>query len=110
MEGKEKILVHKFTLTTGKVIYLREAKINDLEQAAKVAGSGDTNQMAMGLSMQKEIFKRLLVQIGDKRMTLNDKETCLDQFNLKEFGQILSAVGQLADFNAPPPQSEIVKM
>lgn len=61
----------KVTLSTGKIVLLREPRINDQELAAKAAGgriggSQHTNQMAMGAVMQKEMLKLLVVAIGHK--------------------------------------------
>lgn len=61
----------KVTLSTGKIVLLREPKISDQELAAKAAGgrvggNQHTNQIVMGSAMQKEMLKLLIVAIGQK--------------------------------------------
>lgn len=88
------ISVAKFTLKTGKTIYLREPQIGDTEEAAKIAGkkAGSDNQVYLGTLLQKEMLKILLVQIGDKQLSLHDKEKIDTLLTYKEYNQAMKAV------------------
>lgn len=85
--------VAKFTLSSGKVIYLKEPSIGDTEKAAQVAGkkAGSDNQIYLGVLLQKEMIKILLVQVDDKKLTLTDKEQLEKLFTFKEYNQALKA-------------------
>jgi hypothetical protein len=86
--------VTKFTLSSGKVIYLREPTIGDTETAAKIAGkkAGSDNQIYLGVILQKEMLKLLLVSIDDKKLNLTDKELIEKLLTYKEYNQSLKAV------------------
>ncbi len=88
------INVAKFTLKSGKTIYLREPQIGDTEEAAKVAGkkAGTDNQVYLGTILQKEMLKLLLVQVDNKELTITDKEKIDKLFTYKEYGQAMKAV------------------
>lgn len=85
--------VAKFTLSSGKVIYLKEPSIGDTEKAAQVAGkkAGSDNQVYLGVLLQKEMIKILLVQVDDKKLSLSDKEQLEKLFTFKEYNQALKA-------------------
>lgn len=85
--------VAKFTLSSGKVIYLKEPSIGDTEKAAQVAGkkAGSDNQVYLGVLLQKEMIKILLVQVDDKKLSLADKEQLEKLFTFKEYNQALKA-------------------
>lgn len=85
--------VAKFTLSSGKVIYLKEPSIGDTEKAAQVAGkkAGSDNQVYLGVLLQKEMIKILLVQVDDKKLSLTDKEQLEKLFTFKEYNQALKA-------------------
>jgi hypothetical protein len=89
--------VAKFTLSSNKVIYLREPVISDTEMAAQVAGkkAGPDNQAHMSLLLQKEMLKRLLVRIDEKTLSLNDKEQLEKLLSFKEYSQALKAMGMI---------------
>lgn len=86
--------VAKFTLSSGKVIFLKEPSIGDTEKAAQVAGkkAGTDNQVYLGIILQKEMLKTLLVQVDDKKLNLSDKEQLDKLFTFKEYNQVLKAV------------------
>jgi hypothetical protein len=89
----ETMHVFKFTLPTGKVIMLREPKIMDLEVSAQIAGktAGD-NKALLGLILQKEQLKRLLVEIDGKKPTMTEKEQLDNLLTFKEYSFALKAV------------------
>jgi hypothetical protein len=86
--------VTKFTLSSGKQIYLKEPTIGDTETAAKVAGkkAGSDNQVYLGVVLQKEMLKILLVAIDGKQLNLTDKEQVDKLLTYKEYNQALKAV------------------
>lgn len=88
--------VYKFTLSSKKVIMLREPKMEDSEGAIQVAGmkAGD-NIAYLGLITQKEMFKKLLVQIDNKKLNMTEKENINALFTFKEWGQCLKALGKI---------------
>ena len=84
-EGKKEMMVHKFTLSSKKVIYLREPKIGDQEVVANLVGKEvEGNTLLMGVKFGKEMFKQLIVQIDNNRIegaTLNlDKEFTYQEY------------------------------
>ena len=93
MTEKNEMMVHKFVLSTKKVIYLREGEIEDMELAAKIAGNtaGD-NKAYLGIVLQKELLKRLLVKVDNKILSSSDKEMLKTFLNLKEYMQALKAL------------------
>ena len=86
--------VNKFTLATGKEIYLREPLIDDTEKAAQVAGkkAGTENHALLGLLIQKEMLKLLLVRVDELDLKLSDKENLGKFFSYKEYQQALKAL------------------
>jgi hypothetical protein len=94
MSSKSQINLMKFTLSTGKIVHLREPIIADTETAAQVAGKGAApdNQVHMGLLLQKELFKLLLVKVDNKAVNLTDKQQLDKLFKYNEYNQCLKAV------------------
>ncbi len=87
----EKKMVNKFTLTGGKVIFLREPKINDQRTVAGLAGKDtDGNNLLLGIQFAEEMFKQLCVQIGDEKM--NGPFSIDKHFNYKEWQQCQKAL------------------
>jgi len=87
---------YKFTLSTGKVVYLREPKIGDLETASQVAGKkAADNQAYLGVLVQKELLKTLLVQVGEKKPSLTEKENMDAMFTFSEYQQAVKAVAMI---------------
>jgi hypothetical protein len=86
--------VIKFTLGSGKVIYLREPTIGDTEKAAQIAGkkAGIDNQLYCGVLVQKEMVKLLLVAIDEKSLSIIDKEQLETFLTYKEYNQTLQAI------------------
>ena len=96
-QEKKGLSVYKFTLGTGKVVYLREPDIGDTEIATKIAGkeAGPDNNAYLGILFQRELVKLLLVQIDNKRLSIIEKNQIKTLLNLKEYNQILKAVKQI---------------
>lgn len=89
--------VYKFTLSTGKEIYFREPKIADTESATQVAGkiAGSDNQAHLGVLFQKEMIKLLLVQVGEKKLTMSEKQSLDSLFTFQEYNQVSKAIQKI---------------
>jgi hypothetical protein len=102
--SQREITVNKFILSSKKYILLREARIEDVENVAKIAGkiAGD-NMAYMQVLSQKELLKRLLVGVGQdgqkeedlKKLTLTEKENINALFTLREYTQAVRAVNMM---------------
>lgn len=86
----------KVTLSTKKVVLLREMKISHQELAAQAVGNkaGD-NQMLMALLMGKELVKMLVYSINDQKPTVLQLEKIDDLFTVAEYGQIQKVIQSL---------------
>ena len=93
----EQINVYKFTLSSKKVIYLRDPKIADTESATQVSGkiAGSDNAAYLGVLFQKEMVKLLLVQINDKKLTMNEKQNLDALFTMQEYSQVSKAIQKI---------------
>jgi len=88
--------VYKFTLSSKKVIMLREPLMEDSEGAIQVAGMKAGENLAyLGLITQKEMFKKLLVQVDSKKLSMTDKENLNGLFTFKEWSQCLKALAKI---------------
>lgn len=98
-DNKKQLQVYKFTLNTGKVIYLREPEIGDTEHATKIAGkeAGPENAAHLAVLFQREMTKLLLVQIDDKKLSLQEKQQINSLFTFREYKQVTAAVKKVAD-------------
>lgn len=87
----------KVTLSTGKVVILREMQIDDTEQAAAiVAPRADGDMNLLQIFMQKEILKRVLISIDDKKLSANEKEDLKSVLNMTEYGQLMKVIGEMS--------------
>ena len=102
MSEKNDVLVNEFTLGTGKKIYLREPEIEDAEVCAQVAGKlcDPANTIHLGMVMQKEMLKRLLVKVDTKVLKGTDREDLTSVFLYKEYNQAMLALKQVAGEDA----------
>lgn len=92
------VFVHKVTLSTGKVVLVRDPKIRDQELATKAASNlvkGD-NAFAYGMALQKEMLKMLLVKIDDHQPSAIQVEDLDSLFSYAEFMQLLKVVAKVA--------------
>ena len=95
-ETKQKVACYKVTLPTKKTIILREPKISDTRVASQVAGKkAKDNQAYLGVCMQEELVKLLLVEVDGKVLSAVEKEQIDSIFSLKEYGWVLKAVQQI---------------
>jgi hypothetical protein len=103
--------VTKVTLSTKKVVLLRELKIKHTELAAQEVSSragGDAN--VLGLLMQKALVKQLIVQIDGKPVTSAELEDLDNLLTIGEYGQLLKVVRKLMgdDDSGKEPTLEVV--
>jgi hypothetical protein len=95
---QSKLNVSKVTLSSGKVVLLREPKIRDQEFAAIAASpksKGDQN--LLGLFAAKEMLKCLIVQIDGRAIRPVETEDLDSLFSPKEYGQLMKVMGQLME-------------
>ena len=98
MSDVKEIPVFKFILPSKKIIYLREGKIEDMENAAQRAGlAAGENKAHLGILMQKEQFKTQLVGVQEeggeiKKLTLAEKQDLNSLLNLGEYAVGLKAL------------------
>lgn len=105
----KEILVHKLTLSTDKVVLLREMKISDSEVAVQaVSGRAGDNQSLLSVMLQKELLKMLIVQIDGKEIPKAQLETLDKHLTYPEYTQCLRVVSQLAGTDTPLPTTEVV--
>jgi hypothetical protein len=91
------LMVTKVTLGSGKVVYLREPTVDDMESAGQIAGKiAGNNSAQMGMIVQKEILKRCLVQINEKKLGRAEKEGINSLFSLREYTQVIKIISQLS--------------
>ena len=96
--------VHKVTLSSGKVVYMRDMKIEDQELAAIAAGSkvSTDNLLANGVVMQKELLKNLLLKVDEKQLTAAEKEDLNKHFTFKDYQELQSVVNEIAGSEVKP--------
>lgn len=105
----EKLNVFKVTLSSGKVVLLRELKIKHQELAAMAAApkaAGDTTLFA--LLSQKELLKQLIVQVNGKPVKPAQLEDLDGLFSFVEFNQLNQALNKLGGDDAGKYQLEVV--
>ncbi len=92
-----KMSVAKVTLSTKKIVFLREMKISDTEQAAQmVASKSNNNPHVLQLLMQKALLQIVLVQIEDKRLSAIEKEDIDSLFTMAEYAQLLKVIEKMS--------------
>ena len=92
-----KMQVAKITLSTGKIVYLREIEIADTERAAEmVAQRAGDNQQLMSLFMQKALLQLVLVQIGDEKVSAIERENVNNLFKMAEYTQLLRVIQKMS--------------
>lgn len=93
----------KVTLSTGKIVFLRELKINDTEQAAQmVAKKADGDRNVLQILMQKALLQLVLNSTQEdansprKPVSAIDREDLDSLFNLSEYTQLLQVIGKVS--------------
>lgn len=93
--------VTKVTLSSKKIVLLREPKIKDQELAAKAAASqvGENSNTALAMAMQKEMLKMLTVQIDGKDVKPVQLEDLDSVFNYRDYSELSKVVQQLMGYD-----------
>jgi hypothetical protein len=87
----------KVTLSSGKIVLLRELKISDTELAAQeVASRANGDQLLMQVFMQKALLKNLLLQVDGKTVDAVEREDLDSLFTAAEYGQLISVMNKLS--------------
>lgn len=104
--SNQSMTVSKFTLSSGKFILVRDGRIEDVETSTQVAGklADKENTIHMGLMLQKEMIKKLVVAVGQKGQTveelkmlkMSEKEDLNNLFTLKEYMEVAQSVQSIA--------------
>lgn len=89
--------VFKVTLSSKKVVLMRELKIKHQELAAMAASpKADGNNSLFVMLMQKELLKQLIVQIDGKPVKPISLENLDDLFTFSEYSQLSQVLNKLA--------------
>ncbi len=100
----------KVTLTTGKVVLIRDMKVSDSEAAAQEVAprsNGDAN--VLQVLAQKALVKRLVVAVDDKALSMTEKEDIDGLFSIREYNQVLTAIKKMTgDDGGNEPRLEVV--
>jgi len=105
------ISVHKVTLSSKKVVLLRDIKIKHYELAMKAAGAkSGKNELLAGFTSSVELMKMLLVQIDGKDITKAQIENLDELFTAAEFRQLSKFIDKLqqSEGEDEDPKSEVV--
>lgn len=106
--------VYKVTLSSSKVVLLREFKMYHQELAIKAAGNrAGSNQTLQQFYMMQEIIKALVVQVDGADVDKNKIENLDNYFSVGEIAQIqnfLKQVGGLDEGSQTVPGFELVKI
>jgi hypothetical protein len=94
---QKKISVIKATLSSGKVVLLKQMRVSHMEKAAEQvsARAGDSGNL-MQVLIQKALVQLLLYQIDGKEVTMAQKDDMDDLFSIQEYSQILQVVGKIS--------------
>ena len=87
------VRVHKFTLSSGKVIYLRQFKIKHQELSLRAADYGDDpSNVVLAVRAQNELLKILLAKVDDQEFNNKTPGDLDDLFDPSEYRQAMKAV------------------
>ena len=104
----DEVMVHKATLSSGKVVLLREFKIKHQRLAAQACSGGSENPTAMGVQMAEEILKLLIIRINDQEVPKNALEDLDSIFTYQDYQELLKVIGKLMGDNNADPKMEVV--
>lgn len=103
--------VHKITLSSGKVVLLKEFKMKHQELALKAAGNrAGGNANLHNFYVSQELVKILLAQVDGKTLTPAQAEDLDEVFSLAEFSQVQKAIQKLSgmDEGDADPKYEMI--
>lgn len=92
-----KVKCVKVTLSTGKVVLLREMKIRHTELAAQEVSpksNGDANLLQ--ILMNQALVKQLIFKIDEATPSQAELEDLDELFSIAEYSQLLKVVGKMA--------------
>jgi len=93
---KAKISLVKATLSSGKIVLLKQMKISHSEKAAMaVADRAGENGKLFSILMQKELVSLLLYKINDKELSLAEKDDMDSLFSPHEYGQVMEVIAKM---------------
>jgi hypothetical protein len=93
---KQKEFVHKVTLSSGKVVLLRDMKIAHQELAAEaVARKAGESALLMGTLMQTELLRLLIVQVDGRKPTATELLKLDEVFKYKEYTELMKVMRQI---------------
>jgi hypothetical protein len=99
----------KFTLSSKKVVVLREPLIRDQELALELASAKAKNETMIGVYAQKELLKMLLISVDGKTLSATEREQLDKHFTFSEWMQVQKALKKVAGDDAlGEPELEIV--
>lgn len=100
---------HKVTLSSKKVVLIRELKIKHQTLASKAVGNraGD-NSLLMGTLMSQELLKILLISIDNVPVEPAQLEDLDGMFTFVEYQQVTKFIGRLMGGDEGEFQTEIV--
>lgn len=111
MSEEKKMDLLEVTLSTGKIIHIRQLQVGDQELAVEAVGNRLTEKtppMIASMWIQKELLKLLIVAVGRKELTGLQKEnisTVFDSF--VEQSELLEVVKEMMG-NPTKPEVKIV--
>lgn len=88
----------KVTCSTGKVVVLREPKIEDQVKASEAASirlSENASKYSFVIAMNQEMAKLLLVQVGGKDVKASEREDMDGLLTYAEYSEVAQVVGKL---------------
>ena len=96
-EEKKVEAVHKITLSTGKVVMMREMRIRYQNLAIKAVGSqAKDNQALLGTLAQQELLKILIANVNGKEMTHRELEKLDELFSYPELIQLMKVLDKIS--------------
>lgn len=102
-------MVNKVTLSTGRVVILKELEMRDDENATLLAAkkAGDS-PLAFSIFMLTELTKILVLEIDGKKLTAQDKLQIDKTLSRQEFQEVRQVVGKLMGDPSTLPTIEAV--
>lgn len=92
---KDPISAVKVTLSTGKIVVLKEYKIKDNRLATKMLGNAKMNQLEAGIAMQENLLKILLLEIDGEPVDHAKKNDLDNIFSVKEYSQLMKVLSKM---------------
>ncbi len=100
--GEKQRLV-KVTLSSGKIVFLREMKIGDTEKAAqKVSRQAGGDPLLMNVMIKRAMLANLLVKIAEnaeatpRDLSGNEKEDMDGLFKIAEYAQLMGVLQKMS--------------